>query len=80
MAPVVPLHCLTPGTSAEVVCVVGTCELACRLREMGLCQGARLGLVQAGTPCIVTLGNQRLCIRTTGDCQILVQPLESVVT
>jgi ferrous iron transport protein A len=49
-----------------------------RLQEMGLHQGARVEMVQQGSPCIVRLGSSKVCLRDANLFQILVRPAESV--
>jgi Fe2+ transport system protein FeoA len=41
---------------------------------MGLRGGARLQLLQEGSPCILQVDETRLCLRAANQLQILVQP------
>jgi Fe2+ transport system protein FeoA len=45
------------------------------MAEMGVRTGCRLQMVQAGCPCLLQVGNCRLCLR--GECamQIMVRPV-----
>jgi ferrous iron transport protein A len=74
MLPLIPLHMLTPGVSARIASLYGDQGEVLRLQELGLCQGATVGMVRAGSPCIIRLGEQTLCLRTDGPLQVLVEP------
>ena len=43
-----------------------------RLREMGLEPGVEVEMMQAGSPCIVRVGQKRLCMRCDELSEILV--------
>jgi len=59
----VPLTLLRAGQTGSVGDVLGNAELAHRLREMGLCNGAMVRMIRPGSPCIIGLGGQRLGFR-----------------
>jgi Fe2+ transport system protein FeoA len=42
------------------------------LHELGLHAGARIEVVQSGTPCIVRIGGSKLCLREGADVTVLV--------
>jgi len=70
-----PLDMLRAGEVAEVEEVHGLPAWVGRLAELGLRQGCRLQVLQAGSPCLVDLGGCKLCLRG-GECsQILVRPV-----
>jgi len=74
MLPLIPLHLLGPGNSGKVASLYGDAGEVLRLQELGLCQGATVGMVRNGSPCIIRLGEQTLCLRTDGPLQVLVEP------
>jgi Fe2+ transport system protein FeoA len=70
----VKLQDLKAGDKASVLSLCGSeCEIA-RLSAMGLRGGARLQLLQEGSPCILQVDETRLCLRAANQLQILVQP------
>lgn len=71
---VVPLGQLAAGASAVVAAVLGGAELVHRLHEMGLRHGARIEMVQPGSPCIVKLDHQKLGFRSDDLLSVLVRP------
>lgn len=74
MLPLIPLHLLNPGDSGRIALLHGDPGEVLRLQELGLCQGATVGMVRSGSPCILRLGEQTLCLRTDGPLQVLVEP------
>ncbi len=73
-AMLIPLHLLVPGASGRVASLYGEPNEVLRLQELGLCQGVTVGMVRGGSPCILRLGEQTLCLRMDGPLQILVEP------
>ena len=71
-----PLDVLAEGESARVVDVCGACDCCNRLSEMGLRVGVTVRMVKAGTPCILAMGEQRLCFRPDDDCSVIVELLD----
>lgn len=72
-----PLSMIPVGTTARVVEVVGGCATTQRLRELGLCCGARVRLVSAEGMrgcCLVAVGNRKLGFRAGELTSVLVQP------
>lgn len=55
-------HCHA-GEDVEVAQIDGDSEIAMRLREIGLIQGARLRVLRSGSPMIIQIGNSRFCLR-----------------
>ena len=76
-ADLLPLEMLDLGEWADVAEVTGESCWVGRMAEMGLAIGARLRVLQRGSPCLLQIGGVRLCLR--GDCamQILVKPLDA---
>jgi Fe2+ transport system protein FeoA len=48
-----------------------------RLEEMGLREGTEVEMVQPGSPCIVRLGDVKLCFRETELIHVMVCPGET---
>lgn len=69
----VPLSLLRAGQTASVGEILGNTELAHRLREMGLCNGAKVKMVRQGSPCIICLGGQRLGFRCDELARVFVR-------
>jgi len=70
-----PLDMLRTGDVAEVEEVSGLPAWIGRLAELGIRQGCRVRVVQAGSPCLLDVGGCKLCLRG-GECsQILVRPV-----
>lgn len=74
----IPLQMLPAGQVARVDHLLGAADDVQRLQEMGLHEGAKIEMVQPGSPCIVRLGNTKVCLRDANLFQILVRPTESV--
>ena len=72
-AELIPLRFLLPGETAQVSQLCGSLEHRRHLQELGLREGALIQMLQRGNPCIVELGNARLCFRETEGCQVLVE-------
>ncbi len=70
-----PLELLGTGETADVAEVCGEPHWVSRLAELGLRTGCRLRVLQAGSPCLLQVGECRVCLR--GECcmQILVRPV-----
>jgi ferrous iron transport protein A len=69
----IPLPFLRSGESGCVGDVIGTGCLVQRLREMGLRAGAKVQMVRSGSPCILRLDGQTLCIRSDEMSHVLVR-------
>ena len=68
----IPLRLLRAGERGRVGAVLGAGELAHRLREMGLRQGAEVQMVRPGSPCIIRLSGHKLCFRADDATSVLV--------
>lgn len=70
-----PLNVMHPGQKGRVQQVLGRAEEVHRLEEMGLRKGALVEMLQTGSPCIVKIGEQRLCFRAAAAISsVLVEP------
>ncbi len=74
MPPLVPLNRLQQGTRAQIAEIVGTTDQVQRIRELGFQHGTSLEMVRSGSPCIVRLLGQTLCIRGSEVLNVLVRP------
>lgn len=70
----IPLHLLPTGGRARINEILGAADEVQRLREIGLRNGADIEMVQTGCPCIIRLGEQRLCFRSADRVCVLVHP------
>ncbi len=69
----IPLSLLAPGQCAEVDQVTGHPDHVHRLEELGLRSGAAIEIVQRGSPCIIRLSGQKLCLRADELFNVLVR-------
>lgn len=69
----IPLQLLANGQAGAIAAVVGKCESVHRLHEMGLREGAEVEMIQPGSPCIIRLGEHRLCMRADDLVSVLVR-------
>lgn len=70
-----PLELLRPGEWADVAELAGEPTWISRMAELGLQIGCRLRVLQAGSPCLLQIGNTRLSLRRDWSMQILVRPV-----
>jgi ferrous iron transport protein A len=70
-----PLELLASGQWADVEDVSGEPGWVGRLAELGVRTGSRLKVLQAGSPCLLQVGEARLSLRSDLASQILVRPL-----
>ena len=73
MHDVIPLPFLPKGHSASIAQLMGKSDEVHRLEELGLRVGTSVEMVQAGSPCIVSLGGTRLCFRGGEATSVLVR-------
>jgi len=71
----IPLDMLQAGEWAEVTEVSGEIAWVGRLAELGIREGCRLQVLQAGTTCLLQVANCKLCLRPADCGAILVQPV-----
>jgi ferrous iron transport protein A len=74
MCEFVPITLLAAGQVAEVSQLVGPPERIRRFEELGLRVGTHIEIVRAGSPCIIRVGESRLCVREDAEVRILVAP------
>ena len=72
MAVTIPLHLLQPGQQGRVEQLTGAPDVVKRLEEMGLREGIEVEMVQSGSPCIIRLGDSRLCFREAQMIHVMV--------
>ncbi len=73
MYDLIPLNLLPTGQTANIDRVTGQPDQVHRLEELGLRGGATIEMVQSGSPCIVRLAGQKLCVRADELLSILVR-------
>lgn len=69
----IPLNLLAPGQHAHVSQVLGVDAHVHRLEELGLRGGVAVEMVQGGSPCIIRLDGQKLCLRADELVSVLVR-------
>ena len=72
-----PLEMLRAGEWADVAEVSGEAGWVCRMAELGVREGCRVQMVQAGCPCLLEVGGCRLSLRAECYMQIMVRPIAS---
>ena len=70
-----PLELLNTGEWADIAEVTGEPCWVTRLAELGVRCGCRLRVLQAGSPCLLQIGESRLSLRGACLMQILVRPV-----
>ncbi len=71
----VSLARLRAGQQARVRAVRGQQEHVRRLHECGLYHGSVVQMFQPGTPCIIRLAGNKVCLRADETLDVLVEPL-----
>ena len=74
MEHLIPLSTLPRGYRAQVAEVLGGPEQVHRLRELGVCGGVDVEVVESGSPCILRLDGAKLCFRGNELVNVLVRP------
>jgi ferrous iron transport protein A len=69
----VPLGSLAAGQHATLADIVGRSEQVQRLKELGFHSGVNLEVIRSGSPCIVRLHGNTLCIRGNELLNVLVE-------
>lgn len=72
MFPDIPLNMVQPGSVVRISQVVGGQDDVKRMAEMGLQAGTEVEMLQSGSPCIVRVGQSKLCFRQSDVLNILV--------
>ncbi|MCI0641784.1 MAG: ferrous iron transport protein A [Gemmataceae bacterium] len=75
MQDLIPFELLGIGQWADVSDIGGDSRWVSRLAELGLRIGARVRILQPGSPCLVQVGEARFCLRGDDLGQILVRPV-----
>jgi Fe2+ transport system protein FeoA len=70
----IPIDFLQAGEIATVVHLDGDACCIQRLQEIGLLPGARLQMLQTGSPCIIAMEGRRLSLRIDCHTSILLLP------
>lgn len=78
LAPPIPLGLLARGQTALVSDLIGAADHVHRLEELGLRRGTSVEMLQPGSPCIIRLAGNKLCIRDADLFGVLVQRSETV--
>jgi Fe2+ transport system protein FeoA len=73
------LCCATRGESVCVRALLGCAAESARLREMGLCEGARLQVLRKGNPLVVRVADSRLGLAHAVAERVLVAPVAEPV-
>jgi Fe2+ transport system protein FeoA len=68
-----PLSLIPVGIPAKISEVLGTLADVNRLSEMGMRPGVIVEIVQNGSPCIVRVGESKLCFRESEVLRVLVE-------
>lgn len=72
----IPLDLLQTGEWAEVTEVTGSPCFVSRLSELGLMNGCKLCMLQAGSTCLLQIGNAKISLGCAlAECSIFVRPL-----
>ena len=72
---ILPLEFLNSGEWADIADVTGEPHWVTRLAELGVRAGTRLHVLQAGSPCLLQVGESRLSLRADWATQIFVRPV-----
>ncbi len=72
MLPDIPLSMVRSGSVVRITQVVGGCDDVKRMAELGLQSGTQVEMLQSGSPCIVRVGQSKLCFRQSDILNILV--------
>ncbi len=72
------LCCANRGDCVLVRFLLGNASEAARLREMGLCEGARLQVLRHGNPIVVRVADTRLGLAHAVAERVLVVPDEAL--
>ena len=71
---VIRLEHLRTGQSARVDRIVGHRDHVHRLNEMGFRGGTTVEMFRPGSPCIVRMAGNKVCIRADDSLRVLVWP------
>jgi Fe2+ transport system protein FeoA len=68
-----PLQLMAPGETGLIENVTGRPEWIGRMAEIGIRHGNRIQVLAPGSPCLLLVGECRLCLRMDECAQILVR-------
>ena len=74
MLPDIPLSMVRPGSRVRISQIIGGCDDVKRMAELGLRDGTEVEMLQSGSPCILKVGQSKLCFRQSDILNILVNP------
>ncbi|HEX4000063.1 MAG TPA: FeoA family protein [Pirellulales bacterium] len=69
----IPLNRLPAGETALIAEIVGRADQVQRIKELGLHDGVEITMVRSGSPCIIRVAGQTLCIRANELLNVLVR-------
>ena len=69
----IPLSLIPIGCPAKISEVLGSLADVNRLSEMGMRPGVLVEIVQNGSPCIIRVGETKLCFRESEVLSVLVE-------
>ena len=72
--PLVAIHCLRTGESAQIRQVLGHPDHVHRLEEFGLRQGTQVEMFRPGNPCILRVSGNKVCLRSEDVVRLFVGP------
>jgi len=72
----IPLATLRKSERGVIREVDGESKFVKRLCEMGLCHGAEVQMIHAGSPCIVAVKDQRISLRSEDEIAIYVEVVQ----
>ena len=71
----IPLELLGSGHWADVADLHGEPAWVSRMAELGLQPGSRIRMIRSGSPCLLLVGDARLCLRGDWAMRIMVRPV-----
>ncbi|GAA4439799.1 MULTISPECIES: FeoA family protein [Bremerella] len=77
MLPEIPLSMVQSGAVVRISQIVGGCDDVKRMAELGLQSGTEVEMLQSGSPCILRVGQSKLCFRQSDILNILVNTDET---
>ncbi len=75
---VIPIELMSVGECGHVHQIGGCPDLVSRLLEMGLREGARVRMLQPGSPCIVAVNDHRMTFRMNNETALVMVSLDGI--
>ncbi len=72
---IIPLNHLHTGQCALIHNIQGHPDHVHRLEEFGLLGGTRIEMFRPGSPCIIRLAGNKICLRADELLNIMVEPI-----